>query len=58
MKPQELISLAIRSGCEVIEYDDHFCIRKSLDVNVIVTVPKVAHLVTQLVEKIKNTLGL
>ncbi len=58
MKTQELISIAVNAGCEVTEYDNHFCIRKNLNAEVVVTVPKVSELVMQLVEKIKALLGI
>lgn len=58
MTPQELVSIAVEAGCEVIEYEDHFCIRKTLNVSVVVTIPKVKLLVAQLVDKIKSALGL
>lgn len=58
MSPQELIRIAIHAGCEVTEYEDHFCVRKKLDIDVVVTVPKVTALVSQLVDKIKSVLGL
>lgn len=58
MTPQELVSIAVRSGYEAIEYEGHYCVRKSLDVNIVVTIPKVKYLVAHLVEKIKAALGL
>lgn len=58
MTPQELVSIAVKAGCEVIEYDGHFCVRKTLDIDIVVTIPKVTVLVAQLVEKIKSALGL
>ncbi|MFR4354345.1 MAG: hypothetical protein ACLT21_06590 [Oscillospiraceae bacterium] len=58
MSSQEIISLAINAGCEVIDYGDHYCVKKHLDINVVVTIPKVTHLIAQLVEKVKATLGL
>lgn len=58
MTPQELISVAVKTGCEVIEYEGHFCVRKTLDIDIVVTIPKVTVLVAQLVEKIKSVLEL
>ena len=58
MTSQELVSIAVRSGYECIEYDGHYCVRKALDINVVVTIPKVKYLMAQLVEKIKSALGL
>ena len=58
MSSQEMISLALKAGCEVTEYDDHYCVKRTLDVSVVVTFPKVAVLVRELVAKIKDTLGL
>jgi hypothetical protein len=58
MSTQEIISVAASSGCEVIEYGDYYCVRRELDITVVVTIPKAKHLIAQLVEKIKATLGL
>lgn len=58
MKTQELISIAVYAGCEVIEYDNHYCLRKDFSANIVITVPKVSDLVVQLVEKIKELLGI
>lgn len=58
MTPQELVSIAVKAGYEVVEYEEHFCVRKTLDISVVVTVPKVKLLVAQLVDKIKSALGL
>lgn len=58
MKPEELIKIAISSGCEVVEYDSHYCVRKNVEISVIVTIPKVSQLVIQLVDRIKEMLGL
>ena len=58
MQTQQLISMSINAGCEIVEYDTHYCVRKNVDVSIVVTIPKAAYLVMQLVEKIKTTLGL
>lgn len=58
MSSQEIISIAVNAGCEVIDYGDHYCIRKNLDVSVVVIIPKVTHLIAQLVEKVKTVLEL
>lgn len=58
MSSQEIISIAVNAGCEVIDYGDHYCIRKNLDVSVVVIIPKVTHLIAQLVEKVKAVLEL
>lgn len=58
MSSQEIISIAVKAGCEVIDYGDHYCVRKKLDVNIVVTIPKMTYLVAQLIEKVKTTLGL
>lgn len=58
MSSQEIITLAVNAGCEVIDYGDHYCIKKNLEINIVVTVPKVTHLIAQLVEKVKAILGL
>ena len=58
MKPEELIKIAVEAGCEYKEYDSHYCIRSNVKVDVIVTIPKVPQLVSQLVEKVKQMLGL
>lgn len=58
MTPQELVSIAVKAGYEVIEYEELFCVRRTLDINIVVTIPKVRLLVAQLVDKIKSALGL
>lgn len=58
MDPQEIIVLAVNAGCEVIDYEDHYCVKKQLDINVVITIPKASCLITQLVEKIKAILNL
>ncbi len=58
MKTQELISIAVNAGCEVIEYNNHYCIKNDFSINIVVTVPKVGELVTQLVEKVRELLGI
>lgn len=58
MSSQEIVSLALNAGYEVIDYGDHYCIKKHLEISVVVTIPKVTHLVLQLVEKVKAVLGL
>ena len=58
MSSQQLVELAIHSGCEVIDYGSHFYVRKSVDVSVSVTIPNVAYLAAQLVAKIRAVLGL
>lgn len=56
MNTQDFISIAIEAGCEIIEYEKHYCLRHS--VKVVVTVPKVEILIPSLVERIKDILGL
>ena len=58
MDSQEIITLAVNAGYEVVEYNDHYCIKKNLEINVVVTIPKVTRLIAQLVEKVKAILGL
>lgn len=58
MDSQEIISIAVNSGCEVTDYGDHYCVRKKLDINVVVTIPKATYLAAKLVEKIRAALGL
>ncbi len=58
MKPEELIKIAISSGYEVVEYDSHYCVRKNVEISVIVTIPKVPQLVIQLVDRIKRDAGI
>lgn len=58
MNTQELISIAVNAGYEVIEYDNHYCLKKDFSANIVVTVPKVSDLVVQLVEKVKKLLGI
>lgn len=58
MSSHEIITLAVNAGCEVIDYGDHYCIKKNLEINIVVTIPKVTHLIAQLAEKVKAILGL
>lgn len=58
MNLQDIIYIAVSAGCEVIEYDDHYCLRKENDICVLVTIPKTTYLLTQLFEKIRDALGL
>ena len=58
MDTQRLISVAVEAGYEVIEYDNHFCLKHNLKVEIVVTVPKVTTLVPELFQKIKDILGL
>ena len=58
MKPEALIKIAVEAGCEYEEYDSHYCIRSNMEVTVIITIPKVKQLASQLVEKAKEMLGL
>lgn len=55
---QELIRLALDAGCEVIDYDTCFCIKRTLSASVVVTIPNASYLVKELVEKVKALLGL
>lgn len=56
MSTQEFISIAIEAGCEIIEYDKHYCLKHNF--KVMVTLPKVEKLVPPLVTKLKDILGL
>lgn len=58
MTPQELISIAVEAGYEVMEYDNHYVVQTNLNVSVVVTIPKVTYLVSYLVDKIKGALGI
>lgn len=58
MDAQGLISVAVEAGYEVVEYDDHYCLKHNLKVEVAVTVPKVTTLVPALLQKLKDILGL
>lgn len=58
MSPKEIISIAISAGCSVVEYRDYYCVKKNIDVNVVVLVPKIPCIVKELVRKIKTALGL
>ena len=42
----------------VVEYRDYYCVKKNIDVNVVVLVPKIPYIVKELVRKIKTALGL
>ena len=56
MTSQQLVSIAVNAGYEVTEYEGHYCVRANI--SLVVTVPKVARLVPQLVKKIRAALGL
>ena len=58
MNSQVLLSLALSAGCEVTEYTDHYCIKRTVDVNIVVTMPKMVFLVKSLVDKIIKALRL
>ena len=58
MNTQEFISIAVDAGYEITEYDDHYCIKHNLNFEIVVTIPKVINLVSPLLQKIKDILGL
>lgn len=58
MTTNKFLSLAIKAGVEVEEYETHYCLRKNVEVLVVVTLPKVTYIATMLLEKIKAILGL
>lgn len=58
MNTQEFIGLAISSGCVVEEYDHHYVLTRTLEVQVFVTLPKVSVLVEQVVRKLREMLGI
>ena len=58
MSSQEIITLAVNADCEIIDYGDHYWVKKRLDVDIAVTIPKVPYLMSQLVEKIISMLNL
>ena len=58
LSSQEFISVAVSAGCEVVDYGDHVCVKSSVDVHVMVTIPKVSYLAARLLEKAKAVLGL
>lgn len=58
MSSQQIVDLAISAGCDVVDYGDHYCIKRVVEVTVVVTLPNVSNLATLLVEKIKALLNL
>lgn len=58
MSSHELISIAVSAGCEVVDYGSHYCVKQKLDIQVVVTIPKMTYLVAQLVDKVKTALNL
>ena len=58
MNSQELISITLKAGYEVKEYEGHYCVKKQKEMTVVVTIPKVEYLVKDLIEKIKEILDL
>lgn len=58
MSSQDLITLVVNAGYEAIDYGDHYCIKRELEVSIVVVIPKVPHLISKLVEKVKVILGL
>lgn len=58
MSPQQLVSLAIKSGYDVRYYDDHVCVSKHNSLELMVTIPRVPMLAKKLVDKVKGILGL
>lgn len=58
MDSQQIVDLAIKAGCEVIDYGDYFCIKREVEVSLVITLPNVVNLAAKLVEKIKELLGL
>lgn len=58
MKPEEFINIAVEAGYEYEEYPSHYCIRQNIGISIAVTIPKVQQLVSPLVAKAKELLGL
>lgn len=58
MTTNQFLSLAVRAGVEVEEYETHYCLKQSVEVRVVVTLPKVAYIATMLLGKLKAILGL
>lgn len=58
MGSQEFVKIVVQSGCEVTEYEGHYVARSYRETTVVVTIPKVANLAKELIQKIKDTLGL
>ena len=58
MNTQQVVDLAVQAGCEVIDYGDHYCIKQTVEVSLVITVPNVTHLAVKVVEKIKELLCL
>lgn len=58
MTTNQFLSLAVKAGVEVEEYETHYCLRKNVEVRVMVTLPKVTYIATMLLKKLKAILGL
>lgn len=57
MNTQDLIRVACNAGCEVVEYENHYCVKRTFEISVTVTIPKAKELLVELVEKIRELLG-
>lgn len=58
MTTNQFLSLAVKAGVEIEEYETHYCLKKSVEVRVVVTLPKVTYIAAMLLEKLKAILGL
>lgn len=62
MDLQVFIKITKDYDCEVVEYEDHYCIHRKLvfegSASCSVTIPKVKQLLDKLVEKAKKVLGI
>lgn len=58
MSSQQVVDLAIKAGCDVVDYGDHYCIKRAVEVSLVITMPNVTNLAAKLVEKIKELLNL
>lgn len=57
MNTQDLIRLACNAGCEVVEYEHYYCVKRTIEISVTVTIPKVRELLAELIKKIRELLG-
>ena len=57
MSASEIVQIAVQLGYQVDEYPSHFLVKADLQVQVLVTVPKVSLLVGELLQKIKSRLN-
>ena len=58
MQSEKIVELAIKAGCKVDEYENHYFISKSMEISVKLVIPKATYLLQQIVKFIIGQLGL